>query len=46
MIDVKSLIEEGAALTDKALEGLLPSVQTVPSSIHRAMRHSTFAGGN
>jgi len=43
--DVKSLIQEGAELTDKALEALLPSIETVPSSIHAAMRHSTFAGG-
>jgi geranylgeranyl diphosphate synthase type II len=43
--DVKSLIQEGAELTDRALERLLPSVETVPASIHGAMRHSTFAGG-
>ena len=42
---VKSLIQEGAELTDRALEELLPSVETVPASIHGAMRHSTFAGG-
>jgi geranylgeranyl diphosphate synthase type II len=45
LVDVKSLIQEGAALTDRALEELLPSVETVPASIHGAMRHSTFAGG-
>jgi len=44
-VDVKSLIQEGAALTDRALESLLPSAETVPASIHGAMRHSTFAGG-
>jgi len=44
-IDVKSLIHEGAELTDRALEALLPSATTVPVSIHSAMRHSTFAGG-
>jgi geranylgeranyl diphosphate synthase type II len=44
-VDVKSLIQEGAALTDRALDELLPSADTVPVSIHRAMRHSTFAGG-
>ncbi len=43
--DVKSLIQEGAELTDKALEMLLPGADTVPASIHGAMRHSTFAGG-
>ena len=44
-VDVKSLIQEGAELTDRALEALLPSAETVPASIHGAMRHSTFAGG-
>src|ERR1035437_10394571 len=44
-VDVKSLLQEGAALTDQALEELLPSVATVPASIHGAMRHSVFAGG-
>jgi len=43
--DVKSLIQEGAALTDKALEELLQPGTVVPESIHQAMRHSTFAGG-
>jgi geranylgeranyl diphosphate synthase type II len=43
--DVKSLIQEGAELTDRAIEALLPSAETVPASIHGAMRHSTFAGG-
>lgn len=44
-VDVKSLIQEGAELTDRALEMLIPSTETVPASIHGAMRHSTFAGG-
>jgi len=44
-VDVKSLLKEGAALTSRALEELLPSVTTVPASIHGAMRHSVFAGG-
>jgi len=43
--DVQSLLQSGAALTDAALERLLPSITTPPHSIHRAMRHSTFAGG-
>ena len=43
--DVKSLLTTGAALTDAALERLLPAATTEPYSIHRAMRHSTFAGG-
>jgi geranylgeranyl diphosphate synthase type II len=44
-VDVKSLIQQGAELTDRALEELLPGADTVPASIHAAMRHSTFAGG-
>jgi geranylgeranyl diphosphate synthase, type II len=44
-VDVKSLIEHGAEQTDRALEALLPGPDAVPQSIHRAMRHSTFAGG-
>jgi geranylgeranyl diphosphate synthase type II len=44
-VDVKSLIQEGAELTDRALEALIPPADTVPASIHGAMRHSTFAGG-
>ena len=43
--DVKSLIQEGADLTDHALDSLIPSVDKVPASIHGAMRHSVFAGG-
>lgn len=45
LADVKSLIHEGVELTDRALEELIPSTDTVPASIHSAMRHSTFAGG-
>ncbi len=44
-VDVKSLLRDGAALADQTLEELLPSVTTVPASIHGAMRHSVFAGG-
>jgi geranylgeranyl diphosphate synthase type II len=44
-LDVKSLLTEGAELTDRALEQLLPGEETVPASIHGAMRHSVFAGG-
>ena len=39
------MLRDGAALTDAALERLLPSPDTLPHSIHRAMRHSVFAGG-
>ena len=43
--DVKDLLATGAARTDAALERLLPGPETLPHSIHRAMRHSIFAGG-
>ncbi|HEX2918430.1 MAG TPA: farnesyl diphosphate synthase [Edaphobacter sp.] len=42
---VKDLLRSGVELTDAALERLLPSPDTQPHSIHRAMRHSVFAGG-
>ena len=38
-------LEEGRKLTDAALERLLPQAAVRPSSIHKAMRHSVFAGG-
>ncbi len=44
-VDVQSILRSGAALTDAALERLLPGPTVEPHSIHRAMRHSTFAGG-
>ena len=44
-IDVQQILRSGAALTDEALERLLPAATAEPHSIHRAMRHSTFAGG-
>jgi geranylgeranyl diphosphate synthase type II len=42
---VQTLLANGVKLTDAALERLLPSTDTLPHSIHRAMRHSVFAGG-
>jgi len=44
-VDVKHLLKAGAELTDQALDALIPTVSTVPASIHGAMRHSVFAGG-
>jgi geranylgeranyl diphosphate synthase type II len=44
-VHVKEILQAGVDLTDQALERLLPPADAVPSSIHRAMRHSTFAGG-
>lgn len=44
-VDVKTLLSSGAQLADAALESLLPPGTQVPESIHKAMRHSVFAGG-
>jgi len=43
--EVQDILTSGGTLTDAALERLLPAATTEPHSIHRAMRHSTFAGG-
>jgi geranylgeranyl diphosphate synthase type II len=42
---LKELLEQGCAITDEALERLLPAATQFPASIHQAMRHSVFAGG-
>jgi geranylgeranyl diphosphate synthase type II len=42
---LKETLEQGRALTDAALERLLPAATQHPTSIHQAMRHSVFAGG-
>jgi geranylgeranyl diphosphate synthase type II len=44
-IDVVEILRTGAQATDAALERLIPAADVVPSSIHKAMRHSVFAGG-
>ncbi len=44
-VDYAELVKTGVALTDASLERLLPGPETPPHSIHRAMRHSIFAGG-
>jgi geranylgeranyl diphosphate synthase, type II len=38
-------LEQGRLLTDGALDRLIPSEIQHPVSIHKAMRHSVFAGG-
>jgi len=42
---LKRTLESGRELADTALERLLPPATQHPVSIHRAMRHSVFAGG-
>jgi geranylgeranyl diphosphate synthase, type II len=44
-VSVQELLHSGVEITDVALERLLPTPDTAPHSIHRAMRHSVFAGG-
>jgi geranylgeranyl diphosphate synthase type II len=42
---VREILGQGAELIDHALDRLLPGAEQAPISIHRAMRHSVFAGG-
>ena len=44
-VTLNDTLEQGRATTDAALERLLPPAAQYPESIHRAMRHSVFAGG-
>ncbi len=43
--DIRAILDYGASRTDAALERLLPPPEQEPISLHRAMRHSVFAGG-
>ena len=42
---LKETLEQGRQLTDAALDRLIPLETQHPVSIHKAMRHSVFAGG-
>jgi len=42
---LQDILQSGQQLTDSALEHLLPPEAERPASIHKAMRHSVFAGG-
>ena len=42
---LQDTLEEGRKASDGALERLLPAETRHPVSIHKAMRHSVFAGG-
>ncbi len=44
-VDVIEILRSGAHAADAALDRLIPGEDQVPASIHRAMRHSVFAGG-
>jgi geranylgeranyl diphosphate synthase, type II len=45
MSDLKAYLAERSAHVDAALERFIPSAETAPATIHKAMRHSIFAGG-
>lgn len=45
MSDLKSYLAERCAAIDAALHQFIPSESTSPATIHKAMRHSIFAGG-
>ena len=42
---LKETLEQGQRLADAALDRLIPLETEHPVSIHKAMRHSVFAGG-
>jgi geranylgeranyl diphosphate synthase type II len=42
---LKDTLQQGQQLTDAALDRLIPLETQHPVSIHKAMRHSVFAGG-
>lgn len=42
---LKETLEAGCRVTDDTLNRLLPAEDAYPHSIHKAMRHSVFAGG-
>jgi geranylgeranyl diphosphate synthase type II len=43
--DLKAYLKKQNALVDSALDRLLPPETTAPTTIHKAMRYSLFAGG-
>jgi len=45
MSDLKEYLAERCQTVDAALDRLIPSAGTRPATLHKAMRHSVFAGG-
>src|SRR5215471_5733126 len=45
MLMLKEILDQGQRTIDAALERLLPAANMRPDSIHKAIRHSVFAGG-
>ena len=44
-MDIKAYLTESKSLVDQSLEELLPLETIEPTTIHKAMRYSVFAGG-
>ncbi len=44
-MDIKSLIKDTAAKVEERLNELLPTEDVPPTTLHKAMRYSIFAGG-
>ena len=45
LVMLRETLEQGRSLTDATLDRLIPLENEHPASIHKAMRHSVFAGG-
>jgi len=45
MFDLQEYLKQKTSLVDAELQKVLPSEETLPFSLHRAMRYSMFAGG-
>jgi geranylgeranyl diphosphate synthase, type II len=45
VMDIINYLSESRKLVDRCLETLLPGEEETPATIHKAMRHSIFAGG-
>lgn len=45
MSALKTYLADRCAYVDGVLDRLIPSAETAPATIHKAMRHSVFAGG-
>ena len=45
IMDIKSYLARKKDIVDKALDKIVPSAKTFPSSLNEAMRYSLFAGG-
>eukprot|EP01031_Cornospumella_fuschlensis_P003574 gene3574-4453_t len=43
MLDLKSYLSQRCQFIDAALDRFIPTIETPPSTIHKAMRHSIFA---